>query len=473
MRFFLARDNHRAGERPVYLDENDFWDLLAEDDETSGSSSSSIPLCEVTGVIPSTATIPINTNQQFTAEGENLDCVEWSTNPSGDPASGEGPTFTTQWSQPGNKTVTAECGDSVATANAVAIKAELKSVEFTSDHGLLKKNPTTGSIWGDSNTSFEKPEWVAGSRNNPISHTKNTKITIKVKVKVEPAGIAFDLIGNGSDDYVDFEATGNTSTGADQEITLTAKANLPNQVCTLSKSIAWKIKVGTLELSIGSSGAHKIYVTYGTPAGSAVTEKRIEAVCTYASGKSELKECADAVFDHLPTFSAYGNAPTDGPAPIWLLYDSAQNPLWRSQCPGHAIFVNAHFQMLGLGAGQIKYCYAKPDGTYSADDDKLGFQSRSVANTNPAHPANTTHDDVALMERLAMIDSNGNANTYQAACLFNGYFYVLGYGRMHTSARDVVQATFVEIAWQYRTSIAPDTWSNCYVAPWIEGVPTG
>ena len=73
-----------------------------------------------------------------------------------------------------------------------------------------------------------------------------------------PAGISFDLIGDGPDDYVDFEKTGQTSTGADQPITVTADANLPDEVSILNKSINWKIKVGSLECAASSSGSRKI-----------------------------------------------------------------------------------------------------------------------------------------------------------------------------------------------------------------------
>lgn len=63
-------------------------------------------------------------DQQFTASGaEDLESVAWSTDPSGNPATGSGETFTTQWAQYGNKTVTADCGDDcTATADVVAIE---------------------------------------------------------------------------------------------------------------------------------------------------------------------------------------------------------------------------------------------------------------------------------------------------------------------------------------------------------------
>jgi len=98
---------------------------------------------------------------------------------------------------------------------------------------------------------------------------------------------------------MDFQGTGVASTGGNQEILVDADASLPNYVCIVTATDNWKIKIGTKEFAIGSSGAgaansidrpHKIYVTYATPAGSAVTEKRVEAVCIYAAGKVDLVE---------------------------------------------------------------------------------------------------------------------------------------------------------------------------------------
>jgi len=356
------------------------------------------------------------------------------------------------------------------------ISINFKSVEFTSDFASFMKTPNSGCEWADSTTVFESPEWLPDERNNPNTQTKDTKLTVKVIVDVDGAGVIFDLIGDGPQDYLDFHANGITSTGNDQEIAVTADANLPNAVNIISGSINWKIKVGTTEIAIGSSGAHKIYVTYGTPVGVA-TEKRIEAVCTFASGLSDLKDCADAVFDHLPGFGAYVGAQINGPSPIWLLYESNQHPEWRSQCPGHALFVNAHFAMLGLGEGNVKYCYADKDGTYQASDEAVSLQERQIASTDPPHPANTTHDDLSFVERLHMVDSAGNLNNFEASLLFNNYYYVLGFGRNYTSPEAVVKDVFVEVNWYYKnhdTGSDQTDWRGiCTVSPWIEGVQTG
>jgi hypothetical protein len=260
----------------------------------------------------------------------------------------------------------------------------------------------------------------------------------------------------------------------------TSTGKLPNFVCICSAAVDWNLTAGTDVYDLGPSGPHKIYVTYGTPAGSCVTQQRVEAVCQYASGKSGLKECADAVFDHLPQLHAHKGAPEDGPIPIWMLYEANPNDVkTESQCPGLALFVQKHFEMLGLGSGQIVYCYADKDGTYKSSATPIIIQERQIDATSPPHPQNTTHDDYSGVGRLYMIDSHGTPNNFEAALLFHGYYYVLGYGRDFTTPREIVRAVFGRVDWRYKIGNSEDggdisDWAGvCDVEPWMEGVPTG
>ena len=148
----------------------------------------------------------------------------------------------------------------------VIVSASLVSVEFTSDHGLLKKNPTSGSVWGDSNVAFESPEWVNGVRNNPISQTKDTLLAGLVSIIVQPAGVHFELTGYGWAGSPYFQTAGGISTGQPQVVNFTSTFKLPDFVCIWTATIDWKLTVGTTQEDLGNSGPHKIYVTYGTPA---------------------------------------------------------------------------------------------------------------------------------------------------------------------------------------------------------------
>ena len=123
--------------------------------------------------------------------------------------------------------------------------ATLKSVEFTSDHGLLRGIPLSGSVWGNSDELFESPEWVAGVRNNPISQTKNTWVEGVVTVDVQPSGLTFALAGYGSQGMMYFNTDGWTSTGNDCSIPFKSTYKLPDCVRIIDVPVVWKVTAGT------------------------------------------------------------------------------------------------------------------------------------------------------------------------------------------------------------------------------------
>ena len=155
----------------------------------------------------------------------------------------------------------------------------------------------------------------------------------------------------------------------------------------------------------------------------------------------------------------------DGPVPIWLLHEPDEN----SQCPGLARFVNAHFAMLGLGSGDIRYCRAEPDGTYEAETDIRDSDVREIV-PGEGHPDPTTHNHDCTYELLVMIDGDDERNNFEAACLFDGYFYALGVGRDFTTAKEVVKAAFGDnIEWQYATGKEGSyIFHECTEDPWVE-----
>ena len=160
------------------------------------------------------------------------------------------------------------------------------------------------------------------------------------------------------------------------------------------------------------------------------------------------------------------SGPVWGPSPIWLLHNSNES----SQCPGLARYVNRHFQMLGLTNTEvIRYCHAKPDGTYSAASSPVATQWRMIV-PGTGHPDPTTHDNDYIYERLVHIDGDGNPNNYEATCLFNGYHYALGVGvGKFATAEDVVEAAFTSVDWQYRIGTSsPYTFLTCTEDPWVE-----
>lgn len=345
--------------------------------------------------------------------------------------------------------------------NLTVVKLELKSIKFTSDHENGGNNLLTdnNADWSNSGTAYAQPEWTKAGQNNPISHTKGTSLSIKAKLKVEPSGITFELEGDGPNDYVDFKKSGiPPSTGAEQEIDIDAEEILPSSINVLSKSIAWKAKISGLEFALGSSGVHKIYMTYGTPEGSAITEKRIAYVCSNGSGSTP-RTCADSLFGQLPG-SIDKSAQDDGPPNIW---DVHNDPDSSSQCNGLALFVQAHFNMLGMGSGQIVYGMAKDDGSCEVQSspplDPFEPESRSSSHDGTQHGESQT-------EYLYMHDANNEFHNYEAALFFSNKLYALGFGAYSSATEMMTNAFFIDWYYVGRDTNNVPTAFKCTIDPW-------
>ena len=218
----------------------------------------------------------------------------------------------------------------------------LKSIKFTSDHNMLKDN---NANWSNTGSVLE-PEWITNPlRNKAISHTKNTRLVADITVNVGPPGTSFDLIGTGiSSNDTSFKKTGNTSTGADQVITIMADANLPNAVSQLFRYIVWKIKAGGKEQLIGFSGPHKIYVTYGTPSGG-VTERRMRWSCQKANAQDTPENIADKIHSGVKANTTFGGGGVEG----WNLLAGGSG-----DCDNLARLMSYAMKLLGVSPATVR-----------------------------------------------------------------------------------------------------------------------
>ncbi len=124
------------------------------------------------GVDPNPVTICVGQQQEFNAEGENLEGVEWSTEPEGSPPMGEGVSFQTQWATPGHKSVTASCcGTSVhAEVTVVAVAKLIIDGSEPEDEGpaslCLGESITLRAQPSPADAAFRKgsPIWEIGTR---------------------------------------------------------------------------------------------------------------------------------------------------------------------------------------------------------------------------------------------------------------------------------------------------------------------
>ena len=263
----------------------------------------------------------------------------------------------------------------------VVVRARLVSIRFTSDHSAAGKNllRNNNTNWTDAGTAYTEPEWVTtGPTNNPISHTKNIKLTAQVVVKVEPKDLTFSLTGDGPTDgtgasareYCDFSPAARKSTGADQQVNVTAKHAMPDRVCILNPNIAWKVTIGSLEIDLGRSGAHRIYVTYGTPSGSVVTEMRLRWSCTVCDGKTDLDDIVLKAHGHInsntpPKFDVQTNEWPAGTPPIWKMLDATHS---GGSCIAHSNLLKHIANILGIPGGTLEKVWSSTDANFDSQE---------------------------------------------------------------------------------------------------------
>jgi hypothetical protein len=306
----------------------------------------------------------------------------------------------------------AQSGNDLASSTVqgqiIVPSAKITSIEFISDHNVLRKNPTSGSLWGDSDIPFEVPEWVPGSYSNPITQTKNSKIIAIMKIQVVPAKIKFDLIGDCEDDFLDFLTPGQISTGEDQDITVIANAPLPDQVCVLEKSINWKVNVGSSVRMASSRSSHRIYVTYGYPEGSDPTDTRLSWSCNACKGQTEPDDIVSAANDYIntnrpPIFIGGTLEWPPGTPPIWMLLD--ENFLGGA-CIAFSNLLKHTSNILGISEGSLTWVFA------SKDDD---FDHKDIQVID-----GTTCTVVVFKPKS---ETEGESNFFEGCFEFNGKYY--------------------------------------------------
>jgi len=241
------------------------------------------------------------------------------------------------------------------------VKAEIQSLEFISDHENNGNNLLINNLsdWSDEGTAFSGPEWVSGINNYPISQTKNTKVIVKLLAKIEPAGLSYSLDGNGENSFMSFNVSELCSVGAPQEVTLVAQTEIPDTIGVFCDSIEWRIRTHGLDVSLGTSGVHKIYTTYATPSAEKLTEKRLNWACEVASGKTSQREVTDRIWEALssPTNPPYFNLNSQAPSPLWLLMEGAPH---AGQCVDLADLMVLALELLGID-GVTAFVYGSTD----------------------------------------------------------------------------------------------------------------
>lgn len=287
-------------------------------------------------------------------------------------------------------------------------------------------------------TLYAEPEWVKAGTSNPITHTKDANITVQVVVTVQPSGIPFTLEGSSADDFLTFDAVADTSTGTAQTVSLTSKGKLANEIKKVTGSIAWKVKVGSsIEVSLGSSGAHAIYVTVGTPSGSDVTQWRINNVVTACSGESA-PEGAIEKLQGIVLFDLSNNI------------DQSDEALWQAStgigcdCISQVKFFILGLKMLGFpSTGSVAYVIPQ-----TGQGAKVVYEPWD--NSKRARRAS----DGAL---LGYYDRFGGTNRFEATLEYGGRYYFGGGTGSKDTPLKIMQAVCERTYWNVAPN-PPQAW---------------
>lgn len=288
----------------------------------------------------------------------------------------------------------------VRSVNVTVVKAEIKSVIFTSDHGVLTNYITDFN--GSGGTVYSPRGWVKNGANNPISHTQGIQVHAGVTVKVEPSGLNFSLVGVSGFSPLNFPSTQNTSTGNDQSIAVTSTSNVPAKVDTQNQSIDWTISISPGFTATQTSGSHKMYITWAAPGGGS-TEKRISWVCMKANGATTLEACADGLQNGVAAETTFGSGDIDG----WELLDRGSG-----DCDNQARCMTYAVLMLGAGPAEVKMVRASNN---AGAGGCLDFETRPCL--------------VDGSENLCLDFYNGgntsNMNQYEGCCVTAGHYYAI------------------------------------------------
>ena len=323
-------------------------------------------------------------------------------------------------------TVTATGGKDTATVKIyVATDISLKSIDYTTDHGMLRRMQTGDNKFGSTGAGrYHDVEWMAGNWADPLTHSMGTRVGIEATLKGIPAGISYSIIGNADGTDLDFVATGVKGS----KLQLTAKSSLARTIDQIDKPISWRIVIDGESISLGES-RNLIYVTFGTPRGitwrdtakegafgadaGVVTEKRIAWLTGILSGESDAQRILEIIHRETLSLGSFdlGNNPR-----VWAVLDGKP-----AECKDHVRVIHACVNLLGMPSGRIGYVFP----TTTSSVIRVGGRDVRVSLGNlsedPFRGYEVKPNDTEYQLRYR--DSNGDANRYEAVYEYGGKYY--------------------------------------------------
>jgi hypothetical protein len=282
-------------------------------------------------------------------------------------------------------TVTDVDGDEATSAVYVYVpKFEITALTFITDHGVMTNGSnasTLGSVYAE--PEWKRPDASPGTntgRNYPISHTRNEKVEVAIRIKAMPIDTPmrnYEVIGSGNG--LSYSDTYNLS-GGERIVNLTSSEKLDDKIHIIDTNIDWSFELGGGVSSKSTTGSHKIYVLNGPPIGGP-SEWRINWAVSSAIGAKDPHEALSAIHWAINKKGVFRNR-SDVPSNIWLIADKEP-----AECIGFALFDNAVIQMLGWGGGAIRYGYVKLDKSSKESSQRGETEGRTNDNARLLYSA--------------------------------------------------------------------------------------
>lgn len=320
----------------------------------------------------------------------------------------------------------------------------LKSIQFTSDHGLMKDNRAS---WDDAGAPVPKPEWTSAlpdGKSAPISHTKNKAVSVNLTFDVAPptvTSVPLQIKGRSALSFLNFDTSGTVSGGSDRTLAATSGLVIPDTIHDgyLKEKIDWSAEILGETQVLASSLDHDVFATYDTPVGGGVTYKRMAKATELSKGFGNNPH--DIVSGQMKRFPSY-NLKKPYRGNIWPLADNIGD---SAECQAIVRFVQAVNNMVGIpGIATGIAVYASPGSP----------EVPIVAFLLVGGGATGAMQDFPLdsQGRMAgLYDGGGFANNYEAALEFefgHKLFYPGGVpgGRGLATTLDVLRS-FKKMAW--------------------------
>jgi hypothetical protein len=196
---------------------------------------------------------------------------------------------------------------------------------------------------------------------------------------------------------------------------------------------------------------NRIYVTYDKPYNNTrwnntVTEKRLEWLCTLASGDSNGHDSVEKIHEKGGRFAV--GAPI--PKSHWEVAAGV-----RCECVDLSIFYMLASRMLGLKTGELVFLYPSPGKVTKESTSSTAREWRMI--TGDGHAGR--HDVDRDHEELLLVDLGGGWNQYEACFKFAhpdkaGNMktrYYAGGAEVHDTAHDVMKSVCKMTHWTYVT----------------------